>query len=72
MNVLIRSHPLLAFAVLTYGLALIGTTIGAVRYPFNHAFDVFARPAVRARSPAVMVTPQLAPSRQAVSIWLSF
>jgi len=52
--------------------ALVGTTIGAMRYPFNHAFDVFAGPASAPRSPVVTIAPQFGTSRRGVVISLVF
>lgn len=53
--------------------ALIGTTVGSIRYPFNHAFDVFrAGSASASRSPVVTIAPQFGSSRRAVVVALIF
>ena len=53
--------------------ALVSTTFGAMRYPFNQAFDVFrADPARASRGPALGLAPQLGVSRGAVVLTLSY
>jgi hypothetical protein len=53
--------------------ALVGTTFGAMRYPFNQAFDVFRAEPVRAtRGPEIRIGPQLGVSRHAVLVTFSY
>jgi hypothetical protein len=53
--------------------ALIAPTAGAVRYPFNHAFDVYRGDADSASgTSAIAVAPQVTPTRTGVLVSLSF
>ena len=53
--------------------ALIGATIGAVRYPVNNAFDVYrAQPSVASGRPAVAIMPQLEKTRRGVTVSVRF
>jgi hypothetical protein len=53
--------------------ALIAPTAGAVRYPFNHAYDVYRGDAPGAsESAAITIAPQVAQSRKAVLVSVRF
>jgi hypothetical protein len=68
------ARAMIGGAVIGGGIgAIIGTTIGSIRYPFNHAFDVFrAGPASAPRSSVVTIAPQFGSSRRAVVVSLIF
>lgn len=52
--------------------AVISTTVGATRYPFNQAFDVYRRSSPPSRSPAVSIGPEVGRSRTAINVSLRF
>lgn len=53
--------------------AVIGMTIGALRYPFNDAFDVYRGSArSTSRTPAITIAPQLAQARKGVLMSVRF
>lgn len=60
-------------AVVVGGLgALIGVTVGSMRYPFNKAFDVYRPAPAGAPARSVSVAPRFGPSAASVSIAVSF
>ena len=63
-----------AVAAVTGGLgALIGMTVGALRYPLNKAFDVYLGDARGASKPsAITIAPQVGQARKGVLVSVRF